>query len=293
MNKDLFPQIEGFNVFGEPLIQSPLSQEVKDKLEKQFKEALTKFEKNPNNSNNIIWLGRRTAYLGRFRDAISIFSRGIKQFSDDPRMYRHRGHRFLTLRYFNLAYEDFKKASQLIKGRDDQVEPDGVPNSRGIPVSTLHSNIWYHLGLAAYLLGKLNNAKDAYETCIKVSKLDDNYVSTGYWLYMTLLLLEQEKEAKKVLTKVSKEMDIIENFHYHKLLLMYKGQKEPEELLKNARDEGPMSLATIGYGIANWYLYKKEKEKAREILIEIHSLDVWASFGCIAAEVTLKQLEKK
>ena len=48
--------------------------------------------------DNIIWYGRRTAYLGDYREAIRIFSEGIEKHSKDARMYRHRGHRYISIR---------------------------------------------------------------------------------------------------------------------------------------------------------------------------------------------------
>jgi tetratricopeptide (TPR) repeat protein len=286
----LFPVVEAISLFGEPLLQLPLLPDIYKKQKELFDVALKNYEKDPSNSDNLIWLGRRAAYLGRFRDAITIFSRGIKQFPNNARMYRHRGHRFITLRYFKLAIEDFLKASVLIKGTKDEIEPDGMPNPRGIPVSSLHSNIWYHLGLAFFLEGQYELALNAYEKCIKVSKLADNYVSTGHWMYMTLKLLDRDKEANKLLEKVTNDMDIIENQHYYNCMLMYKGESKPEVLLLKAQQAGGITLATIGYGIAKWYLINKQKEDAIFVLKEIISLDNWASFGYIAAEAELKRL---
>ena len=39
-----------------------------------------------------------------------------------------------------------------------KIEPDGQPNARNIPTSTLNSNIYYHLGLAQYLKGEFEAA---------------------------------------------------------------------------------------------------------------------------------------
>ena len=105
------------------------------------------------------------------RDAIAIFTKGIQQFPEDARMYRHRGHRFITLRQLDLAIDDFKKAAQLIEGKEDEMEPDGMPNPRGIPTSSLHSNIWYHLGLAYYLEGKFENSLEAYMCSLDIYDL--------------------------------------------------------------------------------------------------------------------------
>ena len=70
-------------------------------------------------------------------------------------MYRHRGHRYITVAQFDRAIADFEKAVALIKGTPDEIEPDGAPNPTGKPRSTLHFNIWYHLGARALPEGRL------------------------------------------------------------------------------------------------------------------------------------------
>ena len=51
----------------------------------------------------------------------------------------------------------FQKAIELVAGNVDQIEPDGLPNKNNIPLTTLHGNIWYHLGLAYYLKNDMKN----------------------------------------------------------------------------------------------------------------------------------------
>src|SRR5688572_12243860 len=71
----------------------------------------------------LIWLGRRTAYLGRYAESIEIFGDGIRRHPNDARMYRHRGHRWITLRKIDEAIRDLDKAASLIRGTPDQIEP--------------------------------------------------------------------------------------------------------------------------------------------------------------------------
>jgi tetratricopeptide (TPR) repeat protein len=212
---------------------------------------------------------------------------GIKKHPTDPRMYRHRGHRFITLRFFDQAISDFEKAAELIKGKPDEIEPDGIPNERGIPVSSLHFNIWYHLGLAYYLKADFEKALHAYKMCMKASEIDDKVIATAHWYYMTLRRLGREAEAKKILENLTEDMDVIENHHYDKCLMMYKGKNKPEALMKEAYEMGDLGLVTIGYGVANWYHYTGDKEKAADILREIVAVEGWAGFGYIAAEADL------
>ncbi|MBD3171558.1 tetratricopeptide repeat protein [Candidatus Bathyarchaeota archaeon] len=278
---------ETFSLFGNPLYKTPLRPEIMNKQKKLYDEALKNWEEDPNNADNIIWLGRRTAYLGRFRESIAIYSMGIEKHPDDPRMYRHRGHRFISLRFFEQAIDNLEKATELIEGKPDEVEPDGIPNEKGVPVSSLHFNIWYHLGLAYYLKGEFKKAIQSYEKCMQVSEIDDKVIATAHWQYMTLRRLSMEKEAEKVLERIKAEMDVIENFHYYKCLLMYKGVMSAENLLKEARDLGDLGMVTIGYGVANWHNYNDNTDKAVEILREIISVEGWAGFGYIAAEADL------
>ena len=268
----------------------PVSAAAKLEMETKLKEAQTQYDANPKNADAIIWLGRRLAYLGRFREAIDTFTKGIALFPADARFYRHRGHRHITLRQFDRAIADLKKASQLVKGKPDAIEPDGQPNARNIPTSTLQFNIWYHLGLAYYLTGQNEKALDAYRECLKVSSSPDRLVATTHWLYMTLRRLNRTDEAAKALEPITEGMDVIENGSYYQLTLLYKGlpvERLTHELLK--QDDSAASHS-IFYGIGNWHLYNGRREQAIEVFRRIVSSNQWTSFGFIAAEADLKRL---
>jgi len=269
-------------------IAPQLSVEARRDFEMKFTEARENFTKNPDDVENVIWLGRRTAYLGHYKNAIAIYTEGIRRFPSDARMFRHRGHRFLTLRCFDDAIADFKTAAFWVKGTPDEIEPDGVPNARNIPTSTLQSNIWYHLGLAYYLKGDFRRALDAYREAEKFSKNADMLVATTHWLYMTLRRLGRESEAKKALIPIADNLEVIENGDYYKLLKLYQGKLAPADLLSDSnRSADTLSNATLGYGVGNWFLNNGRKSEAEKIFRQILTGHQWASFGYIAAEVEL------
>ncbi len=291
MSDSVIPETpEAFSLFGEPLFRAPLRPETLEKQESLYAEALKGYRENPDDPDAIIWFGRRTAYLGRYRESVAIYSKGLERYPEESKLYRHRGHRYISLRRFVLAVDDFEKAAILIEGKQDEVEPDGLPNERNTPVSSLHFNIWYHLGLAYYVSGRFEDALRAYKACMEVSKIPDKIVATSHWLYMTLRLLGKGREAAEVLEPIREVMDIIENQNYNDCLLMYKGQTNVEALLEKAREQGALGLVTIGYGVANWYNYNGELEEAKGILREILDTGSWAGFGYIAAEADLKRL---
>lgn len=247
-----------------------------------YDSAKARYRLNKDSAELIIWYGRRAAYLRRYREAIKIFTEGISVHPDDARMYRHRGHRYITTRKFDMAINDFEKATQLIAGTEDQIEPDGIPNKLNTPVSTLQSNIWYHLGLAYYLKNDLENALRCYQACAAVSTNDDMIVSTAHWYYMTLRRLNKSAEAKKIVSNISADMNIIENQSYQNLGLLYKGQLKESDL-QNTESGNPSNDAVL-YGLGNWFLYNDEPEKAKAYFEKILERGNQASFGYIAAE---------
>ena len=280
---------EAISLFGQTLTPPPLDPELQADREAKLAEARAQAEAHPDGADSLIWLGRRTAYLGRYREAIDIYTRGLEKHPDEPRLLRHRGHRYISIRRFDLAIADLEKAAGLIAGKLDEIEPDGLPNARNTPVSTLQTNIWYHLGLAYYYLGDSANAERAFRECLKVSKNADMQVATTHWLYMILRRQGRVGEADELLVPIRTDMDVIENRAYHWLVLMYKGEIPAESILSLATEEG-LDPATLGYGVGNWHLYNGRRDEAVRAFRQVLASDQWSAFGYIAAEADLKRL---
>ncbi len=238
-------------------------------------------------ADNIIWFGRRTAYLGDYKKAIDIYTKGIKTFPEDARFYRHRGHRFISIRKLDKAIVDFTKAVELIKNSDDVIEPDGIPNRLNTPVSSLHTNIWYHLGLAYYLQDDMKNALSAFQDCLLASKNDDMIVAASHWLYMILRQMNKDDDAKNILSPIHEDMNIIENISYYKLLLFYKELLTEDQL---TTDDSLGASEAIRFGLGNWYAYNENPEQAKAIFEHLIEHGNWAGFGYIAAEAYLTRI---
>lgn len=290
VKEDILPDVpdgaQAISLSGKPLF----SDEPDSATVKKFLKAEREYKDNPNDPDLLIWYGRWTAYKGDYRGAIKIYSEGIRKFSKDPRMYRHRGHRYISIREFDRAIEDFEAAARLIEGKEDLIEPDGRPNVLNIPVSTLHTNIWYHLALAHYLKNDLPNALRAGQKGIDASTNDDMLVAMTHWIYMSYCLLGKKEEAKLSVEAIKPEMEIIENQAYHQLCLLYKGEIQIDEL--TGEEYSDIMNDALVYGIGNWYFYNGDKEKALEVFEGILSGSVWASFGFIAAEADFVREDK-
>ena len=93
-------------------------------------QAQARFAEAPDNIELLVELGLTYGSLKHYRQAIETYSRGIEQKPDWAPLYRHRGHRYITVRDFTRAQKDLEKASQL--------DPESF-------------DIRYHLALSYYL----------------------------------------------------------------------------------------------------------------------------------------------
>lgn len=230
------------------------STETKAKLEADAENAKSIYLKDITSADALIGYGRRLAYLGKYDEAIA----------------------------------DFTKAAALIKGKPDEVEPDGMPNAQNIPTSTLQSNIWYHLGLAYYLKGDFAGAETVYKHCLKVSANPDMYVATVNWYYITLRQQKKEKEAAELLQTISKDMKLIENEGYLTILLLYKGEQDAGVLYQQLMGhQNTLNNATLGFGLGNYYLLSGQTAKGKSVLNAVLQGNQWGSFAYMASEKAL------
>ncbi len=257
-----------------------------ESLQKKYSEKKDAFLKNQGNLDDLIWYGRFTAYMGDYREAIAIYSRGLQQFPNNYRLLRHRGHRYITVREFDKAIADLSKAATLIQGKENRVEEDGMPNAQNIPVSTMHGNIYYHLGLAQFLNRNLPAALEAYKNCLNTSPNPDNVVSATHWIYVIQRRMGRKEAAENYLRNIKPGMNVIENDSYYKACLFYKGEL-PLEAVYNPSADATASNSALKYAIGNWYWCNGQREQAIGIYHEMLSGSDWASFGYIAAETDL------
>jgi tetratricopeptide (TPR) repeat protein len=285
------PGVQAISLLGDTLRTLPLSAETKTRYEAQLAEAKAAYDRAPTNADSIIWYARRLGYLGRIREAIDVYARGIAMHPGNPWLYRHRGHRYISVRELDRAIADLERAASLTQGKPDEVEPDGQPNAQNTPIGTLQSNIAYHLALAYYLKGDFERAIPVYRRELADARNDDRRVSTAHWLYMALRRLGRDAEAAQVLTPIRRDMNVIENDTYQHLLLMYKGELPVDSLLR-VGPSGEMSVtdATAAYGVGNWHLYNGRRAEAERVFRQILAGGQWGAFGFIAAEADLARM---
>jgi hypothetical protein len=90
-----------------------------------------------------------------------------------------------------------------------------------------------------------------------------------------------------------RNMRIIENQPYHRLMLLYKGVLPPDSVLV-ASSTGELSVedASAAYGVANWHWYNGRRAEAQALWTRIVAGGQWGAFGTIAAEAELARFPR-
>ncbi|MEO8359777.1 MAG: tetratricopeptide repeat protein [Vicinamibacteria bacterium] len=233
-------------------------------------EAVTKaraaLASEPRNVSRIIDLGVALSGARQFREAIDVFTRGLEIQPDNALLLRWRGHRYISVREFERARVDLTRAAKL------------DPSIYGI---------WFHLGVVQYLSGEFTDAAASFTHAQPMAPDANELAGSTDWLWMSLSRAGRSAEAKAVLDRRSDTLP--KDYAYTRRLQLYAGAVAPENLL-TAADTDDVQIATLSYGLGNWYLIRGDKTRARAYFERAVASGGWPGFGFILAEVELKRL---
>lgn len=268
---------------GRPLFAVAPASDARVRLEEDLAKAQVAYAAAPHDRDAAIWLGRRLAYLGRYREAISTYGKALVDHPGDPYLLRHRGHRWITLREFGLAEADLERAAEACRRVADAIEPDGQPTPGRPPHGSLHYNVHYHLGLARFLSGDFEGAERAWLDCLAVVANDESRVAVLHWLWCVRMRRGNAAGAFAVVAPIRPDMDVVENRSYHQLCLLYGGKLRREQIAELTGSAG----AALAFGLGHWQLVSGDRVAARRALEDLADDEGWTAFGVIAAEVEL------
>ena len=249
----------------------------------------------PDNVTRIINAGIARASARRFNSAIEMFTRGIEKYPDEARLYRFRGHRYLSLRRFDDAVRDLERA---------------------VSLDSTNYDIAYHLALAYYLTQRYGDAvaaidkcmqfaddpkwqavEDArvnpiwYRSCMSLKTDDDGRAAMLDWRYRALRRAGKQADARRLARAVREGWSVRDNAPYYRALLFYRGIRDESSTLDSLAASGTLPFATGGYGVANWHLMEGDTARARALFERIVGGPEWPAFGFIAAEVDLARMK--
>jgi len=284
------------SLLGKSLFATPIPDTRRGQLEANAAIAKRGHDLNPKGEGEAILYGRRLGALCQFDRAIAVYTTAIAANPASYRLLRHRGHRYISTRRFDLALADLNKAWQLANDKSDAVEPDldPKPDIHGVlpqPTSTDKSNILYHLGLTYYLKGQFDKAAETFarrtELAARGEKLsDDSLVSFLNWHFLATMRAGHKDEAVEMLGEFRPDMNIRDNGAYFALLRVYRGEVPADVLAAGSETAISSNLAMV-YGVGAWKLINGDATAAKAIFEKLAANKAWPSFGVVAAEAEL------
>ena len=220
----------------------------------------------PRNVERIVQLGLAQSGARQFREAIQTFTRGLRIAPNDPVLYRWRGHRYLSVREFDRALDDLARGSRL---------------------DSTNYGIWYHLGIVRYARGDFAGAADAFARAQPRSPDASERAGATDWLWMSLARAGRAGEAQSMLDRRPDSLPATNA--YAQRLRLYRGQVGPDDVI-TAADTGDIAVATLSYGVGNWYLVQGDTARARTWFERSVGSGGWPAFGFIVSEIELRRL---
>lgn len=225
----------------------------------------------PQNVDLIIALGVAQSGARQFREAIATFTRGIGVAPRNAMLYRWRGHRHLSLREFDAALADF---------------------SQGLALDSAVYGIWYHLGIVRFVKGDFAGAADAFRRAQPRAPDAGELAGSTDWLWMSLARAGRAAEAKAMLDRRPDSLRTAPDYAYTKRLRLYRGDAGPDQLFSPA-DTADIQVATLAYGLGNWYMVRGDTARARAQFERAIRSGGWPGFGFIVSEAELARLRPR
>jgi len=222
----------------------------------------------PRNIARIIELGVAQSGARQFREAIATFTRGLEIEPNNALLLRWRGHRYLSVREFDRALADL---------------------TRGAGIDGTIYGIWYHLGIVQYVRGEFSAAATSFARAQPMAPDAGELAGSTDWLWMSLGRAGRAAEAKAMVDRRPESRLAPVTNAYTRRLQLYRGEIGPDAVLTPA-DTDDVQVATLAYGVGNWYLIHGDKAQARAWFERSVQSGGWPAFGFILSEVELQRI---
>jgi tetratricopeptide (TPR) repeat protein len=220
----------------------------------------------PRNVDLLIALGVAQSGARRFREAIETFGRGLAIAPGHAMLYRWRGHRHLSVREFDRAMSDL---------------------TRGFALDSGNYGILYHLGVLRFARGDFHAAAEAFRRAQPRAPDAGELAGSTDWLWMSLMRAGRPGEAVAMLSRRPDSLPV--SNAYAQRLRLYRGEIGAEQVFTPS-DTADVQVATLSYGVGNWYLVQGDTTRARAWFERAVRSGGWPGFGFIVAEQELMRL---
>ena len=223
------------------------------------------------NPQKFIALAVAQSGFRQFREAIATLTRGLEVAPNDVMLLRWRGHRYISVREFAKARADL---------------------TRGFALDSTNYGILYHFGVLRFVEGDFAGAAEMFTRSQPRAPDGGERAGSTDWLWMSLSRAGRAAEAAAMLARRPDSLPTPPNYAYVTRLKLYRGELTPETMFSPA-DTADVQVATLNFGLGNWYMVKGDTVKAMAAFDRSIASKGWPGFGFIVSEAELKRLRKK
>jgi hypothetical protein len=160
--------------------------------------------------------------------------------------------------------------------------------TRGARLDSTLYGIDYHLGVLSYLRGDFAGAAQAFARAQPRAPDAGELAGSTDWLWMSLQRAGRAADAAAMLAR--RPDSLATTAAYAQRLRLYRGEITPEQVL-GPGDTTDVAVATLSYGVGNWYLVQGDTTRAREWFRRSVASGGWPAFGFMASEAELRRLK--
>ena len=232
--------------------------------------ARAALDADPRNIQKFIALGVAQSGARQFREAIETFTRGLAIAPNDAMLYRWRGHRYLSVREFDKSLADLTK---------------------GLGLDSTNYGVLFHLGILRFLRGEFDAAATLFAKAQPRAPDGGELKGSTDWLWMSLSRVGRKAEAASMLARKPDTLPAPPGYAYASRVRLYRGELTPETLFSPA-DTADLQVATLSYGLGNWFLVRGDTARAVAQFERAVKSGGWPGFGFIVSETELARRRK-
>lgn len=278
------PIIEAVSLFGHGLVRPDFDTLSAKVMQQELRQAVENYDSSP---ESMLWIARKTAAMWRYQDAVVVLTDAIEEYPNEAQLYRYRGQYLFLLREFEVAAEDFSKATELAQGRPDFIETDSPDGQVLEPSSSFLFNLNLFTGLNEYARGRFQSALNHFEQASTYATNNDTKLTALDWQVMALIKLERYTQADHRAARALEMEPVTDATAYRDRLELL--LNPDNAVTTGGRDV--FSQVTLNYGRAMAYRRQGDVVQAERTLRELLDTNIWAALSYIMAEADLKRTQ--
>ncbi len=225
----------------------------------------------PRNPQKFIALAVAQSGVWQFREAIATLTKGLAVEPNNVMLLRWRGHRYISVREFAKARADL---------------------SRGFALDSTNYGILFHYGVLRFIDADFAGAAEMFARAQPRAPDGGERAGSTDWLWMSLSRAGRTADADAMLARHPDSLPAPPGYAYVQRLKLYRGELTPTTLFGPA-DTANVQIATLSYGLGNWYMVHGDTVKAKAAFERAVATGGWPGFGFNVAEAELRRMNTK